>query len=266
MSSPTIPTLKIQPLTRQDGAKNAIRHIGQKRRHIFTECNHSIEDGNCIYPPEHTERAIRLNSRTDTVVRFRGLCNNCEERTLIRRAIVKEIKKLVQGHMVGFMDDAQARSLTEGSVRWAKNKLVVDFKYKQMGQTKTKDEDGDEWGVFPVIVSPTATNPSRTGGYQWDEVYVDIASSPTLIHARVDIQTHLYAFERKWNEPVKGSGGGRGSFANRSSESDLSSVFPPFPELLPQGARALEDHYRYDDPDLLETLPFSTPEDFNEEL
>lgn len=177
---------------------------------------------------------------------------------------MKEIKKLVQDHMVGFMDDAQARSLTEGSVRCAKNKLVVDFKYKQMGQTKSKDGD-DEWGVFPVIVSPTATNPSRTGGYQWDEVYVDIGASPTLIHARLDIQTHVYAFERKWNETVKGSDGSRGSFANQSSESDLSSDFPPFPELLPQGARVLEDHYRYDDPDLLETLPFSTPEDFNEE-
>lgn len=164
------------------------------------------------------------------------------------------------------MDEAQARSLTEGSVRWSKNKLVVDFKYKQMGQTKIKDEDDDEWGVFPVVVSPTASNPSRTGGYQWDEVYLDISSSPTLIHARFDIQTHVYAFERKWNEPVKGSRGNRGSFANRSSESDLSSVFPPFPELLPQGARVLEDHYPYDDPDLLETLPFSTPEDFNEEL
>lgn len=160
--------------------------------------------------------------------------------------------------MIGFMDEAQAHSLTEGSVRWAKNKLVVDFKYKQMGQTKNKEEDGDEWGVFPVVVSPAASNPSRTGGYQWEEVYVDISSSPTLIHARFDIQTHVYAFERKWNEPVKGSagGGGGGSLANRSSETDLGSVFPPFPELLPQGARALEDHYRYDDPDLLETLPF----------
>jgi hypothetical protein len=176
--------------------------------------------------------------------------------------------------MVGFMDGAQARSLTEGSVRWSKNTRVVDFKYKKMWQTKTNEEeeeeegdvDDDVWGVFPVVVSPAASNPSRGGGFQWEEVSVDIASSPTLIHARLDIQTHVYKFERKWNEPVKASGGGRGSFVDRSSETDLSSVFPPFPELLPQGARVLEDHYRYNDPDLLETLPFATPEDFDGEV
>jgi hypothetical protein len=262
--------MNVQPLTLQDAAKNGIRHIGQKRRHIFTACNHTIEDDHCMYPPEHTEREIRQNSRMDTIVRFRGLCNNCEERNLISKAILEETKKLVQDHMAGFMDETQARSLTQGSVKWAKNKLVVKFKYKKMGRTKTKeeedDDDDDVWGIFPVVVSASASDPPRIGALQWEEVYVDIGSSSTLIHARLDIQTHMYKFELKWNEPVKGSGGGRSSFANRSSETDLSSVFLPFPELLPQAARALEDHYRYDDPDLFETLPYATPEDFDGEL
>lgn len=220
-----------------------------------------------MYPPKHTEREIRQNSGMDTIVRFHGLCNQCEERSLIRRAIVEETKKLVQGHIVRFVDEAQVHSLTEGSVRWAKNKLVLDFKYKKTEWAKNNEgNEDDEWSVFPVVVMPTASNPSRTGGYQWEEVYIDISSSPTLIHARLDIQTHVYTFERKWNEPIRGSSGSRGSFANRSSETDLSSVFPPFPELLPQAARVLEDNYRYDDPDLLETLPFTTAEEFDEEL
>ncbi|KAE8553217.1 hypothetical protein EYB25_004599 [Talaromyces marneffei] len=261
MSNPNISTVNVQRLTLKDTVKTRVRHIGQKRRHLFTACNHSIEDHHCMYPPEHTERVIRQISHMDAVVRFRGLCNKCEERRLIPNAIVEEVKKIVQGHMVGFVDVVQASSLTEGSVRWAKNKLVVDFKYKKMGQTNTKEGEGnDYWGVFPVVVSPSASDPSRTGALKWEEVYVEIASSPTLIHARLDIQTHMYGFEQKWNEPIQGSRSGRGSIVNQSSETNLSSVFPPFPELLPQGARVLEDHYRYDDPDLFETLPYATPE------
>ncbi|RAO71633.1 uncharacterized protein BHQ10_007645 [Talaromyces amestolkiae] len=269
MLSPRISTPKIQPLTRQDGAKKAIRHIGQRRRHIFTECNHSIEDHHCMYPPKHTGRILRQNPATDTVVRFHGLCNNCEGKNLIRRAIVLETKRLVQGHMVGFVDETQVRSMTERFVRWAKNKLVVYYKYKKMERAKTiEDEHGDdEWDVLPVVVVPTASNPSRSGGYQWEEVYVEISSSPTLIHAQFDIQRHVSEFERKWNEPVRGSRGSRCSFANPSSETDLGSIFPTFPhEMLPEAVRALEDHYRYDDPDLLETLPVATAEDFDEEL
>lgn len=222
-----------------------------------------------MYPPKHTGKVIRQNPATDTVVRLDGLCNSCEEKFLIRRAIMVETKKLVQSHMEGFVDEAQVHSLTEGSLRWAKNKLVVHYKYKKMEGAKT-EEDGDddeEWDVLSVMVVPTASNPSKSGGYQWEEVYVEISSSSTLIHAQFDIQRHVSAFERKWNEPARGSRGSRGSFANRSSETDLSSTFPPFPhEMLPEAARALEDHYRYDDPDLLETLPVATAEDADEEL
>lgn len=217
-----------------------------------------------MYPPDHTAKDIRQNSRLNYVVRFRGLCNICEERHLISRSIVEETKKLVQSHMAAYLDEEQTSSLTEGSVRWSKNKVVIDFKYRKTGQSETKEQhDDDQWGVFEVAVTPSASSSFKTRGSQWEEVYLDIPASSDLIHARLDLQSHIDAFERKWNVPAEGSGGARGSFA---SEADLSSAFPPFPELFSQSGRVLEDHYRYDDPDLLETLPFATAEDSNEEL
>ncbi|EED17980.1 hypothetical protein TSTA_117570 [Talaromyces stipitatus ATCC 10500] len=230
--------MPVQPLTVQDGVANAIRRVGQKRLHIFTACKHTVEDNHCMYPPEHTERAIRQNPRTETIVRFRGLCSTCEERALIPNAIVEETKKVVTRHLHGIIDSS-AGPLTEGPVKWAKDRLVVEFKYKKTKQIET---DADEWDVCPVVVWPSVEDPSSDlGARQWEDV------------------SKLNSFEHKWNEVVPGSRVAR----NRSSDADITQAFPPFPELLPQGARVLEDHYRYDDPDLFEILPYATPEDFN---
>lgn len=189
---------RVQQLTSQD-VKDGVRHIGQERLHMFVDCKHSFENGKCMLPPHHTERNLRDNSSDATVVRYRGLCSNCEERFLGRKAIVaavkdKTIKYVKEGR------NLRDLSATVGLVKWAKDRLYVQFNCESADKEKF---------TCPVKVWPLLKKGLLgKGAPQWGEVYMELdvngdekKTNTTLTYAELPITKAMEAYERKWNEP-----------------------------------------------------------------
>lgn len=239
--------MAVLPLT-SDDVKNGTRRIGEERCHKFTGCNHSVQKDDCMYPPRHTERAIIQNSRDDTIVRFRGLCSNCEYKQLIPQAIVDEVKKNIAYSLADDMDP-QTDIEVKHKLKWATNRLALELKYKARDENNI--ETG-EWAVCYVMVYPEASDPSAKGGRQWEKVYLNITKPGVGAEVKfvvLNIQPRIAQYERKWNEPVE-----RSIFSTFEQQQQLPNPGPQAPgPQTPANYTTIEDFLRYGDGEMFDS-------------